>query len=655
MGIICNVNNIKRKPEHEALQEDPQDLDQETASLHTSGAQSTSTNGSHIAGQINATAETAVPDDVVDIKDVDSDDVNLFEEEQQLNLIDRDAEAAKEHSNLSNEQKDLGEHAIEDEANTKVPLSTTLPSSTLASNQAKQPSKKKTKYKPTPQRKDPDKPVIMILDSLRGTHSQATRALREWLEAEGLDKRGLSVEMDNRGHYPKESQIPMQRNFSDCGLYVLGYLRKFFADPDDFRVKLLQQQMSAESDWPEMNPSKMRNNIRELIFRLNEARDGARREAHKAKRIINDKDSTKSLADIGSEQSKSALKLPDATKAQAAATASMVTELAPNLTATTGNKSPPPIGTPRLGSPLIADAGPEAVPPCLIGAAQKDNTFSASSKTPERPKTPSLKRTKSPEVRVPTQSPRLDLSTYEPYDAGGDGSQRPVRQPADSRSLQERCSKEDGKLRMLSVKKAQASSPPSRTRELPTNSSPPQARTRSGSHDDPITLDDSQDLDAPVRKQLHLVEKPLAKRSGLDRSQEIVQAPVLRVNHQTYSSPVQRREARRQIINRDDSLLEVDRHQWEENRDITRALKESLVDERERLARLASHRPYEPDEPMEDVVDAQAANSQSSLTVHETPDTQEAQPMEVDDDDQVIPESPVQRRSSPPLDVEMLD
>ncbi|KAF1347258.1 cysteine proteinase, partial [Lizonia empirigonia] len=117
-------------------------------------------------------------------------------------------------------------------------------------------------------RRDPSKPVIIILDSLGGPHSNATRALREWLQMEGLQRRGLDVEIDNKGYYAKASQVPMQPNLDDCGLYVLGYVQQFFKNPDEFKDKLLAGMMSAEEDWPDMHPPRMRKKIRELIFKL---------------------------------------------------------------------------------------------------------------------------------------------------------------------------------------------------------------------------------------------------------------------------------------------------------------------------------------------------------------------------------------------------
>jgi sentrin-specific protease 7 len=672
LAIICNVDKIKRIQADDDVQDDSQDLDQGPASLHTSDTPANFNNDADVAGPSSTVAETLVSDNAVYTKDDEGDNVNLFEEPKEINLIDRNAEANDQHKQPIDERDEPAEQTLDHESGMAAASSAAAErtSSTLASGKAMPASKKKTNHKP-PSR-DPDKPVIMILDSLGLAHSPATRALRQWLEAEGLDKRSMRVEIDNRGHYPKSTQIPMQDNYSDCGLYVLGYLRKFFINPDGFSKKLLLSQMSAGSDWPDMNPSKMRDDIRNLIFELNDARDGARKEAHKAKKTGSGKEVSTFPAKTDSKEVSPTLRLPDATKARPASAApTPPAAIEPASTPTAGPSTDPP----RLGSPFRPESRPANVVSLTTQAAYRDDTAqgsstiqdfpSVSAESPIQPKRSPAKRTKSPEVRIPVKSPHIDRSTYEPYDGASDRSKQPARQLADMTSpLHDRDvrSKGDGNLRLPPVKEAQASSPSRPSRELLAASSPLQARRRSGSHDDPIPVDDSQDLDLAVRKQSQSARKPprSAKETPheiieLDRSQESVQAPVRPLKPRMQSSSVGQRQAHQQDFNRDDSILEVDGLEWAEGRDISRALELSLQDPDESTGRQANSWPEDLGSPMEDVFDAQAAYSQSPYTVQEVPKTQETDPMEVDNDDRVIPESPAQRRSSPHLDVMLVD
>lgn len=656
LGIICNVNNIKRKPEHEPVLEDSQDLDHGPASLLISDIATASSGDINSAVPSETGAVAIASDDAVDTKDNDNDDTNLFEEEKELDLIDPNAETADGNTHR------LSERTVQDEVNTEAltPAASKESFSKLASGKARQASRKKRVYK-APAR-DPDKPVIMMLDSLGQTRSAATKALRQWLEAEGRDKRGLKVEIDNKGLYPKDTQIPTQNNYSDCGLYVLGYLRRFFMNPDEFTKKLLRSEMSAESDWPDMDPSKMREDIRNAIFELNEARNGARKEAHKAKKGIGSKDNSASPTKAGSKEVSPALKQTGAVETQPEASTPVVAKTTPTPAATTEKTLALLADAPRLGSPFESEPRNEKGTSPATEAAQKDNialacstaqdVTSPSTTTPVRQRQLPAERANSPEVRVPATSPH-DFSTSRGFYGAGGPPDPPTRQPADLRSplLNNGMRGEgEGKLRMPSAKSAKVVSPSKPMRERPIPSSPSQAQTRSGSHDDPISVDDSQDLDAPVKNQSQTARKPPSEIIELDRSQESVRGPARPSNRHAQSSPIRQRQGRQRAVIRNDSIREVDGDDWRESADVSRALKLSLLDEAEQLRRQRGL-----GAPMEDVFDEQAAYSQSSHTVHEVPETQESHFMELDNDDREIPESPARLRSSPASDVMMMD
>ena len=115
---------------------------------------------------------------------------------------------------------------------------------------------------------DPMRPLIITFDSLGAPHGNTIRFLKDYLLKEMDAKRG-PTDMDIgsiRGINAK--CIPQQNNFSDCGLYMLGYLDKFMEDgPSNFIAKTIKREYRDE-DWSKLVPSKMRANLRDQLLHL---------------------------------------------------------------------------------------------------------------------------------------------------------------------------------------------------------------------------------------------------------------------------------------------------------------------------------------------------------------------------------------------------
>lgn len=144
---------------------------------------------------------------------------------------------------------------------------------------------KKTKaLKKGSQRKyDPKATRVITLDSLDGTHSAVSTALKIYLQHEIEAKKGLHVEAPATiGMSARD--IPTQPNFTDCGVYLLGYMREFMKDPDRFATNILQRE---DRTWNFDAPT-LRGEIRELIFKLQKEyqqdQERMRRERAQAKR-----------------------------------------------------------------------------------------------------------------------------------------------------------------------------------------------------------------------------------------------------------------------------------------------------------------------------------------------------------------------------------
>ncbi|KAI4279219.1 MAG: hypothetical protein LQ337_000454 [Flavoplaca oasis] len=115
---------------------------------------------------------------------------------------------------------------------------------------------------------DPYKPTILTFDSFGTAHAQTVRVLKQYLREEASDKRG-QMEFDEKElQGVTAKQIPQQDNFCDCGLYLLGYMEKFFENPREFIDKIMRRQWDVEKDWPNLGPSIMRTNLRNLLLGL---------------------------------------------------------------------------------------------------------------------------------------------------------------------------------------------------------------------------------------------------------------------------------------------------------------------------------------------------------------------------------------------------
>ncbi|KAJ4339580.1 hypothetical protein N0V95_007744 [Ascochyta clinopodiicola] len=647
LAIICNVSNIGRKLAIHDFEQDSQDLEKVACDVQTN----------KVKGRDNVTSvehQGAISDTALTVRSpiskqpMDDGDINLFEEEKKLNLIDREDEGVDTQRRLSHEQEQSTLPQPQEEL-TIAALSSAQDediSSKLPFHHHKQASKKKGRRKPLPPKKDPTKPVIIVLDSLSQPHSNATRALREWLQVEGLQRRGMSVEIDNKGYYAKATQVPMQSNLSDCGLYVLGYAQRFFRDPEDFKRKLLTGQMSVETDWPDMEPSKMRSDVRNLIFRLY----GDQKEAHKSKKTARIKDSHPPPA-------KAETKTISPTKPQfwnVGADPKVImrantVEDQPSITSNAELDTAPAVAACSRTSIVSEALGDQIISKAALGLGNDDTSYVGLEPTtppPTRSPAASSAQSKhtlqeqrgSPEVRVPVRSPHINPSSHTRYEYSSRRSQSVAQQPTGTTNPLQRSELHGRNIEELRVPISN---------KTPENSSERTTRARSGSHDDPITFDDSQDLDAVGPKVPNSPKDTSPDVMELERLQDINMMADRRSKATKYSSPAQRKP-RQPALQHDDSLQEGVGYEWQEGRDVMRAKKLSIEDERRRRGRDATSRPQLLHRSMDAADELTGMHSGSSHTV---------QAIDVDgsDKDHEVAETPERQRSSPSVVEDEMD
>lgn len=165
----------------------------------------------------------------------------------------------------------------------------------------KAPSGRKSKASrkgPGPRKYDPKDPRVITLDSLDGSHPSVSNALKNYLTAEIKNKKGIDVEISSPfGMTAKD--IPFQNNFTDCGVYLLGYLEEFMKDPCEFTRRILQQE---PRDW-NVNAPTLRNKIRDLIFELQKSYQAEEMRKRRQKKNLAIQRQRKSQTPAGEAQS----------------------------------------------------------------------------------------------------------------------------------------------------------------------------------------------------------------------------------------------------------------------------------------------------------------------------------------------------------------
>jgi len=110
-------------------------------------------------------------------------------------------------------------------------------------------------------------PRIITLDSLDHAHSSTCSNLKEFLICEAKEKLGVEVTLAQHSIGMTAKNIPLQDNYCDCGLYLLGYVEGFLDSPDE-TIHDIMQSNDTTKHFVKMNASDMRNSMRDLIFKL---------------------------------------------------------------------------------------------------------------------------------------------------------------------------------------------------------------------------------------------------------------------------------------------------------------------------------------------------------------------------------------------------
>lgn len=184
---------------------------------------------------------------------------------------------------MANVTSDLSQVSIEDHLDEPTAIDVEGLNGTPSAKKSKT-----SKRRVAPRKYDPKAPRVITLDSLDGTHSAVAGHLKAYLIREIKERKRLDVAAPSPfGTTAKD--IPMQLNFTDCGVYLLGYIEEFMKDPHRFTRRILQQE---KRDWDVDAPA-LRDKIRGLIFELQTAHQKAEMRRKREKAMLSSQKQTK--------------------------------------------------------------------------------------------------------------------------------------------------------------------------------------------------------------------------------------------------------------------------------------------------------------------------------------------------------------------------
>lgn len=240
LAIICNLPNLPRRATGGGAEE-------------TSRGESGGSDDEAATAHVNATAAEPEPAEAI----------------ERLSLTDDErpntAGVASEHE--STESPEQIAKAGEDQRK----------------DRGKQIKKSRKRMPPAPKKYDTRSPTIITLDSFGSSHSTEARYLKDYINAEAEEKRGMAVgTKDVQGMTAKG--IPEQTNFCDCGLYLIGYIEEFAKDPDKFVTKILRRELDEHADFAGFSASAKRDELRCELLKLHVEQDADRKSKKLAKK-----------------------------------------------------------------------------------------------------------------------------------------------------------------------------------------------------------------------------------------------------------------------------------------------------------------------------------------------------------------------------------
>lgn len=149
-----------------------------------------------------------------------------------------------------------------------------------------------------------DRAYIFSLDSLGTAHPKALGRIASYLKFEAKAKRGVENPSDP---IMRKLQVPVQPNYSDCGLYLLHLTQVFLTNPDQLIRRTAVGAKGVKKEelrelWHDVKVGTMREVMREKILKESEAWGEIKREREAAAAAEKEKEKAKEGVQDGEKE-----------------------------------------------------------------------------------------------------------------------------------------------------------------------------------------------------------------------------------------------------------------------------------------------------------------------------------------------------------------
>ncbi|KAG0263607.1 hypothetical protein BG011_008551 [Mortierella polycephala] len=115
-----------------------------------------------------------------------------------------------------------------------------------------------------------EKPYILVLDSLGGSHPTVFKTLRSYLQHELLNRKNIQKTISSKMVPGRYAKCPQQENFCDCGLFLLHYAEVFLKNPGPLLDRIVNKSNDMTKYWAIGDLADKREKYREIMISLTE-------------------------------------------------------------------------------------------------------------------------------------------------------------------------------------------------------------------------------------------------------------------------------------------------------------------------------------------------------------------------------------------------
>lgn len=140
------------------------------------------------------------------------------------------------------------------------------------------PGRRRSHRVPGQKKFDTKEPVIITLDSLNVGRSGTAGTLKDYIIEEAKTKWHITISKEEIPNMTAKA-IPLQNNFSDCGLYMCMYLEQFMKNPEVFKQSILQREIELIK-WPrKIESGVLRQRLYNMLQELHDVQIEKKKEA----------------------------------------------------------------------------------------------------------------------------------------------------------------------------------------------------------------------------------------------------------------------------------------------------------------------------------------------------------------------------------------